>query len=74
MYTIYTQSLCGYCHMAKKLLKEKEIEFIEIDLDYDQDARKMLKEMGCKTVPQIFNEEQHIGGYADLNSLLSKTN
>ena len=46
MYTIYTQSLCGYCHMAKKLLKEKEIEFIEIDLDYDQDARKMLKEMG----------------------------
>ncbi len=72
MYTIYTQRLCGYCDMAKSLLKENRMEFMEISLDHDEQARAMLKEMGCKTVPQIFNEEQHIGGYTDLNSLLSK--
>ena len=71
-YTIYTQSLCGYCDAAKELMKEKNISFVEISLDHDQDARKMLKGMNCKTVPQIFAEEQHIGGYTDLRTFLSK--
>ena len=72
IYTIYTQSLCGYCDAAEELMKEKNISFVEISLDYDQDARKMLKGMNCKTVPQIFAEEQHIGGYTDLRNFLIK--
>ena len=72
-YTIYTQSLCGYCDVfVKELMKEKNIPFVEISLDHDQDARKMLKGMNCKTVPQIFDEKQHIGGYTDLRTFLSK--
>ena len=66
MYTIYTQNSCGYCHMAKNLLNENKFEFIEISLDHDQAARTMLKEMKCRTVPQIFNGELHIGGYTEL--------
>ena len=72
IYTIYTRPLCGYCDAAKELMKEKNIPFVEISLDHDQDARKMLKDMNCKTVPQIFDGELHIGGYTDLRTFLSK--
>ena len=70
MYTMYTQNSCGYCHMAKNLLNEQKIDFIEVSLDHDQDARKMLKSMECRTVPQIFNGELHIGGYTELKQYL----
>ena len=72
IYTIYTQGLCGYCDAAKKLMKENSIPFVEVSLDHDYDARKMLKEMDCKTVPQIFDGELHIGGYTDLREYLIK--
>ena len=72
LYTIYTQNSCGYCHLAKNLMNEQGIAFIEISIDHDQDARKMLKDMNCKTVPQIFDGELHIGGYTDLRSFLTK--
>ena len=70
MYTIYTQNSCGYCHMAKNLLNENKIEFIEVSLDHDQETRVMLKEMKCRTVPQIFNGKLHIGGYTELKQYL----
>ena len=70
MYTIYTQNSCGYCHMAKNLMNENKIDFIEVSLDHDNDARKMLKGMKCRTVPQIFNGELHIGGYTELKQYL----
>ena len=70
MYTIYTQNSCGYCHMAKNIMNEHNISFIEISLDHDYQARTMLKEMKCKTVPQIFNGKLHIGGYTELKQYL----
>ena len=70
MYTIYTQNSCGYCHMAKNLMNENKIDFLEISLDHDNDARKMLKGMKCRTVPQILNGELHIGGYTELKQYL----
>ena len=72
MYTIYTQNSCGYCHLAKNLLNEHKIPFVEVSLEHDDKARIMLKEMKCRTVPQIFNGELHIGGYTDLRSFLTK--
>ena len=72
IYTIYTQSRCGFCDAAKNLLDEHGIAFMEISIEHDQDARIMLKEMKCKTVPQIFDGELHIGGYTDLRSFLIK--
>tara|TARA_R110001592_G_scaffold3009_1_gene16785 strand:- start:404 stop:583 length:180 start_codon:yes stop_codon:yes gene_type:complete len=56
--------------MAKNLLNDYNIPFVEVSLDHDQDARKMLKGMNCKTVPQIFNGKLHIGGYTELKQYL----
>ena len=72
IYTIYTRPLCGYCDAAKELMKECNISFNEISIDHDQDAKKMLKDMNCKTVPQIFDGELHIGGYTELVDYLNQ--
>ena len=72
MYTIYSQNSCGYCHLAKNFMNERGIEFIEVSLEHDQEARTMLKEMKCRTVPQIFNGELHIGGYTELVDYLNQ--
>ena len=71
IYTVYTQSRCGFCDAAKNLLEDSGIAFTEISIENDQDARIMLKDMGCKTVPQIFNGELHIGGYTELKEYLT---
>ena len=54
MITVYTKDLCGYCHMAMKYLKENDIEFEEINIDHNQEARAFLKAGGHKTCPQIY--------------------
>lgn len=67
---IYTTSYCGYCRLAKELLKVKGIEFEEIDVTDDDTQRKKLVELtGMRTVPQIFINEKSIGGYQQLAAL-----
>lgn len=65
---VYTTSYCSYCHAAKKLLKDKGIDYREIDVTDDADERRRLTERagGRETVPQIFADGRHIGGYDDL--------
>tara|TARA_R100001377_G_C3173281_1_gene103865 strand:+ start:212 stop:424 length:213 start_codon:yes stop_codon:yes gene_type:complete len=56
-----------YCNKSKDLMKEYNYDFIEISLDYDSNAKGLMKELGHKTVPQIYDEGNiHIGGYTDL--------
>ena len=51
---IYTSPTCGYCEMAKDWMKEKKIEFTEIDVAKDQNAAKeLVKESGQMGVPVI---------------------
>ena len=67
---IYTKNTCPYCHMAKDLLKQKEAAYSEIPIDGDQQLRaKMIERAGRHTVPQIFINDQHVGGYDDLAAL-----
>ena len=68
---IYTSSICGYCIAAKKLLKELDINFEEINIDGMPSLKaKMIKESnGKKTVPQIFFDNKLIGGCDDLYAL-----
>ena len=68
---IYTSSLCGYCIAAKKLLKDLDIIFEEINIDGEPSLReKMIKESNGKTtVPQIFLGKKLIGGCDDLFTL-----
>ncbi len=68
---IYTGPMCNFCSAAKHLLNKKKINYQEIDIGYDEKKREeMLKKSnGAKTIPQIFIEEKHIGGYVELKAL-----
>ncbi|MES0864138.1 glutaredoxin 3 [Ruegeria sp. SCPT10] len=68
---IYTSPLCGFCHAAKRLLKQKGVEFKEIDvLLHPKRKPEMIKRAGGKrTVPQIFIGPDHVGGCDDLYEL-----
>lgn len=68
---IYTTSLCGYCHAAKRLLGQKGVAFSEIDVSGDADRRQamMRRAGGRHTVPQIFVGDIHVGGFDDLYAL-----
>ena len=71
---IYTGPLCNFCSAAKHLLNKKKINYEEIDIGYDDKKREeMLKKSnGAKTIPQIFIEEKHVGGYVELKALENK--
>jgi glutaredoxin 3 len=64
---IYTTAICPYCISAKKLLQEKGLVYTEIRVDLDDNEREtMMSRSGRRTVPQIFIDDQHIGGFDDL--------
>ena len=71
---IYTGPMCNFCSAAKHLLNKKKISYKEIDIGLDEKKREeMLKKSnGAKTIPQIFIEEKHIGGYIELKDLENK--
>jgi glutaredoxin 3 len=68
---IYTWQTCPYCLGAKLLLWWKGVNFTEYKIDGDSQGRKAMAERanGSKTVPQIFINNQHIGGCDDLYAL-----
>lgn len=68
---IYTSPFCGYCHRAKTLLRQKGVDFTEIDVVADCAKRQEMtvRANGGRTVPQIFIDERHIGGCDDLYAL-----
>ncbi|WP_278044292.1 glutaredoxin 3 [Pseudaestuariivita atlantica] len=68
---IYTSPLCGYCHMAKRLLTSKGVSFTEIDILAEPQRRgeMMQRANGGRTVPQIFIGDIHVGGSDDLHAL-----
>ena len=68
---VYSTPFCGYCGAAKRLLANKGAEFTEIDVMFDPEQRRRMIEGsgGLKTVPQIFIDGRHIGGFDDLSAL-----
>jgi glutaredoxin 3 len=68
---IYTSPFCGYCHRAKQLLRQKGVAYSEIDVMADAAKKQEMvtRARGGRTVPQIFINEQHIGGCDDLYAL-----
>ena len=68
---IYTTPICGYCAMAKRLLKAKGAAFEETDvmMDPSKKAEMMQRAGGRRTVPQIFIDGVHVGGCDDLMDL-----
>ena len=68
---IYTSPTCGFCWRAKSLLKEKGVEFQEIDVTLHPSRwpEMMQRANGSHTVPQIFIGDAHIGGCDELLAL-----
>jgi glutaredoxin 3 len=67
---IYTTKICPYCVKAKMLLTKKGASYQEIDASDDAIRAEMINLAGGrKTVPQIFINDQHIGGCDDLYEL-----
>ncbi|KKL69226.1 hypothetical protein LCGC14_2117090 [marine sediment metagenome] len=68
---IYTSPLCGYCHAAKRLLTSKDVSFSEVDVSRDNEQRQkmMSRANGRHTVPQIFIDGTHVGGFDELSAL-----
>lgn len=64
---VYSTTFCPYCTLAKKLLESKGIEYEEIDVASDSEKRFQMEQLSRRhTVPQIFADGHHIGGYTDL--------
>ena len=70
---IYTSDNCSFCRSAKAIFKKKKLKFKEINISKnDKLKNEMIKKSnGMMTVPQIFVNSKHIGGYEDLINLES---
>ena len=68
---IYTREFCGFCSRALQLLKSKDIEFTHIDAGMDPEKRREMiqRANGGSTYPQIFINDEHIGGCEDMYAL-----
>tara|TARA_B100001989_G_C24306203_1_gene348194 strand:- start:56 stop:310 length:255 start_codon:yes stop_codon:yes gene_type:complete len=69
--TVYSGPMCGYCDAAKRLLARNNLEFINIDVSARDGLRDEMtkKANGRRTIPQIFFNDEHIGGYQELREL-----
>ncbi len=68
---IYTTLRCPYSLKAKELLEGKGISFSEFRIEGDQDRTAEAKQRsgGRETVPQIFIDNEHVGGYHELSTM-----
>lgn len=65
---IFSTASCPYCVAAKNLLKSKGLTWSEVRVDVDlaQRATMLARSGGMRTVPQIFINDEHVGGYDEL--------
>jgi glutaredoxin 3 len=67
---MYRTRICPYCVLARRLLSKKGVEPREIDVTRDGERRSWLRELTRRrTVPQIFINQRHVGGFQELAAL-----
>lgn len=67
---VYSKENCPYCVFAKQLLESKDISYEEVRVDLDLNKlNEMIEHSQRRTVPQIFINDQHVGGFDDLQAL-----
>ena len=71
---MYMGPRCNFCDAAKRLLVRNNIPFKEINIALEEGKREemLTKSNGRKTIPQIFFNDLHIGGYQELRDLEKK--
>lgn len=69
--TVYSKTVCPYCVQAKNYLKQNKIDFEEINIEQDDQARDFIMSQGHRTVPQIYlNGELFVsGGWEGLSKM-----
>lgn len=64
---IYSAEYCPYCQRAKQFFESRHIDYTELRTDENAEIRaEMEARSGRRTIPQIFINETHVGGYDDL--------
>ena len=67
---IYGSATCSFCMAARMLLKKKGLDYEDIPIGGDEELRRRIEELsGQRTVPQIFIDDQPIGGFDELYEL-----
>ena len=68
---VYSGPMCGYCDAAKRLLTRNNLSYTEIDVSLKDGLREEMtkKANGRRTIPQIFFNDEHVGGYQELRDL-----
>ena len=68
---MYTGPMCNFCDAAKRLFLRNNIKYEEIDITSKDGLRdEMIKKSnGRRTIPQIFFDDYHVGGYTELRVL-----
>ena len=69
--TMYTGPMCNFCDAAKRLFFRNDLKYKEIDISSKDGLRdEMIKKSnGRRTIPQIFFDDYHVGGYVELRAL-----
>ena len=72
--TVFMGPMCTFCDAAKRLLVRNNIPFKEINIALEEGKKEEMfaKSNGRKTIPQIFFNDLHIGGYQELRDLEKK--
>lgn len=69
---IYSKDYCPYCAQAKALLEDKKVKFTDYDVTNDEKLQKKMMERSqgkLMTVPQIYINDELVGGFSDLQEL-----
>ena len=68
---MYTGPMCNFCDAAKRLLTRNNLSYTEIDVSLKDGLREEMtkKANGKRTIPQIFFDDHHVGGYQELREL-----
>ena len=71
---MYSGPMCNFCEAAKRLFARNNIDYKVIDISSKEGLRdEMIKKANCKrTIPQIFFDDYHVGGYTELRELEKK--
>ena len=69
--TVYSGPMCNFCDAAKRLLSRNNLNYNEIDISTKEGLRDEMTERanGRRTIPQIFFDDYHVGGYQELREL-----
>ena len=69
---VWSKDQCPYCDQAKALLKSRGIEFEERNVSQDWTREQLLEAVPtARTVPQIFLDEELVGGFNELRTRLT---